>query len=135
MLVSIIKKVQAALNLLFYLGPVVRVHAVPFVDRNHQGTAGIQNKANQMKILVHQTFPGVDNQDDHMGVVDSLEGLDDGKLLHHLTDILAPAHTGRIDQCVLVIHAFKRDVNAIPGGAGHVIDDHPVLSEHAVDQC
>ena len=135
MLVGIVKKIQAALNLLLYLGPIVRVHAIPFVDRNHQGTACIQNKTNQMQVLIHQPFPGVDNQDDHMGIVDGLKGFNDGELLHHFTDVFAPAHTRCIDQRVLVIHAFERDINAVSGGTGHVIDNHPVFPEHTINQC
>ena len=113
---------------------LARRHAVPLVDRDHQCPTGLQGEAQQVEVVVHHAFTGVHHKDHHVGVLDGLQGLHHGEFFNFLMDLAALAHTGGVDQRVLLVVAFERDVDAVAGGAWLVIDDNAVFTEHAVDQ-
>ena len=87
-----------------------------------------------MQILVHQSLPGVNHEDNHVGVINCLQRFDNGELLHRFADVLPAPDTGCINQCVLFALALVRDIHAVTGGAGHIVNDHPLLTQHAVYQ-
>ncbi len=125
---------QAALQLGLDVVALARLHAVPLVQRDDQRAAGLQHEAEQVEVVLDHALAGVHHEDHHVGVLDGLEGLHHRELLHRLEDLAAAAHAGGVDQGVLLFVALERDVDAVAGGAGLVVDDHPLLAEHAVDQ-
>ena len=125
---------QATLQLDFHEIALARRHAVPLVDRDHQCPTGLQGKAQQVEVVVHHAFAGVHHEDHHVGVFDRLQGFHHRELFNFFVDLAALAHTGGVDQRVLFLVTFERDVDAVAGGTGLVVDDYPVFTEHTVNQ-
>ena len=84
--------------------------------------------------MIDHAFAGVHHEDHHVGVFDRLQGFDHGEFFDFFVDLAALAHTGGVDQRVLLVVTLERDVDTVAGGAGLVVDDYPVFTEHAVDQ-
>src|SRR5690606_26801068 len=79
-------------------------------------------------------FPGVYHEDHYMGVINGLQGLDNGKFLHRFLNVLAPAYTGRINQRITLSVTLERNVNTVAGSARLVVDHDPILTQQAVDE-
>ena len=110
------------------------LHAVPFVEGDHQGATGLQHEAEQVEVVLDHALASVHDEDHHVGVLDRLQRLDHRELLDRLEDLAATPHAGGVDQGVAFFVALEGDVDAVARGAGLVIDDHPLFAEHAVDQ-
>ncbi|MNO94180.1 hypothetical protein D3C76_857940 [compost metagenome] len=125
---------QPAFQLGLHVVAFTWLHAIPLVQGDDDGAAGFQGKAQQVQVMVNHAFAGIHDEDDHVGILDRLQGLDHGELFDFFVDLAALAHTGGVDQRVLLFIPFKRDVDTVAGGARLVIDDNPVFTEHTVDQ-
>ena len=125
---------QAPLQFGLHVVTLGRLHAIPLVQGDDQGTAGLEDEAEQVEVVLDHPFAGVHDEDHHVGVLDRLEGLHHRELFHRLEDLAAAPHASGVDQGVLLLVALERDVDAVAGGAGLVVDDHPLFAEHAVDQ-
>ncbi|KPW96283.1 Uncharacterized protein ALO50_05214 [Pseudomonas syringae pv. cerasicola] len=84
--------------------------------------------------MVDRTFAVVDDKDHHVGVLDGLQRLDHRELFNFLVDLAALAHTGSVDQRVLLFITLEGNVDTVARGAWLVIDDNPVFTQHSVDQ-
>ena len=129
-----LNKEQPALQLGLHIVTLARLHAVPLVQRDDQRSAAFQHETKQIQIVFDHAFTRIHDEDDHVRVLDRLQRLDHRELFHGLEDLAAATHTSRIDQGVLFVVAFERDVDAVAGGTGLVIDNDPLLAKHAVDQ-
>ena len=87
-----------------------------------------------MRILVGDVLARVEHEDHHIGILDRLQGLDDGELLRGLVDLAAAPQARRVDEGVGPSAALEIDVDAVAGGAGLVECDHPLFAENGVDQ-
>ena len=110
-------------------------HAVPLVDRHHQGTALLQHIARQGGVLLRDTaLPGVQHQHHHVGCVDSLQGFDDAEFFHCFTNPAATSHPGGIDEGIAHPVAFEGNEDAVAGGARLVEGDDALLAEDTIHQ-
>ena len=134
MLIGKLGEDQPALQLLLHIVLLPRLHAIPLVDRHHQRPARLQHEAQQVQVLFDDTFPGIDHEDHHVGVLDRLQGLDHRELLDGLEYLAAAAHPGGVDQGVGLAMPFVGDIDTVAGGTGLIEHHHTVLTEHAVDQ-
>ena len=110
------------------------VHPVPFIDTDHQGSACFDHIAEQMQILLDNTLFGIDDQDHHMSIFDRLKRLHNGKFFNGFLGFTPLADTGSIDQRVGFAAPFEGNINTVPCRTGLVIDHHPLLSKHSVDE-
>ncbi|MNJ36171.1 hypothetical protein D3C77_309500 [compost metagenome] len=125
---------QPALKLGLHVVALARLHAVPLVQGDDNGATGFQGKAKQVQVMVNHTFAGVHDEDHHVGVLDRLQGFHHRELFDFLVDLAALAHTSGVDQRVLLFVTLEGNVDTVAGSTRLVIDDHPVFTEHAVDQ-
>src|SRR5690606_9012139 len=125
---------QPAFQLGLHVIALAGLHAGPLVQRNHQSAATVEYETQQVEVVFDHAFARVHHEDHHVSVLDRLQCLDHGKLFHRLEDLAATAYARGIDQRVFLVTAFEWNVNAVAGGAGLVIDDDPLFTEHAVDQ-
>jgi hypothetical protein len=107
---------------------------VPLVDRDHQCTPGFQHEAGQMRVLLGNVLARIEHQHHHVGVLDRLQGLDDGELLHRLEHLALAAHAGGVDQDVGLAVALELDVDRVARGARLVERDHAFLANQGIDQ-
>ena len=115
-------------------GLVVLFDAVPLVDHDDAGFARLVSQTRHLGVLLRDPFVGVDEDEAHVTTVDGHGGTEDGELLHSVVYLGFFAHTGRVDEDILAELIFKVAVHCVPGGAGHVADDDPLLPQDAVDQ-
>src|SRR3989338_4948463 len=125
---------QPALQLDLHVIALARLHAVPFVQGNHQSAAAFQHEAEQVKVMIDHTFAGIHDEYHDVGVLDRLQGFHHRELFHRLKDLAATTYASGINQGVLLVIALERDVDTIAGGTGLVIHDDSFFTEHAVDQ-
>ncbi len=84
--------------------------------------------------MLDHAFAGIHDENHDVGVLDRLQRLDHRKLFDGLENLAAAAHTGRVDQRVLLVVAFEGNVDAVTGCTSLVINDDPLLAKHAIDQ-
>ncbi|MNZ46911.1 hypothetical protein D3C78_646080 [compost metagenome] len=125
---------QPAFQLGLHVVALARLHAVPLVQGDDDGATGFQGKAQQVQVMVNHAFAGIHDEDDHVGILDRLQGFDHGELFDFFVDLAALAHPGGVDQGVLLFVTLEGNVDTVAGGAGLVVDDDPLFTEHAVDQ-
>ncbi|VGP57875.1 hypothetical protein SB00098_01319 [Klebsiella quasipneumoniae subsp. quasipneumoniae] len=129
-----VDKAQTIVEGLFHLLLHFLAQAVPFVDDDHQGAAAVEDKAQQRQILIGDAFAGINHQQHDVGVFNRLQRLDDREFLHHVSNFAALAHPGGIDEHVFALVTLHRDVNAVAGGARHIVDHHTIFAEDAVGE-
>ncbi len=126
-----VEEVELAVDIAFDLRPAILAQVVPLVDGHHQRLAGLEDESGHVGVLVGDVLTRVEHQYHHVGVLDRLQGLDDGELLHGLFDLAAAPQPRRVDESVGPPAALEIDMDAVAGGAGLVESDHPFLAEHA----
>ncbi len=129
-----IDKLQTALQFVTHPVTLGFFQPIPLVDGDHQGTAGVEDKAQQVGILLAHTFVGIDHQHHHVGLFDSLQGLDDAEFLQLVTDLAPTPHTGGIDEGVFLPAALEGHIDTVAGGARHVVGQHPFFAKDAIDE-
>ena len=70
--------------------------------------------------MIGDAVLGVDDENDDVGVLDGLQGLDDGELLDGLEHLALLAKAGRVDELVGTAVVFEVDADGVAGGARHV---------------
>jgi hypothetical protein len=133
--VRIVDELQAALELAANPLFLVAIDAVPLIECNHQATTRVDTLSQQVQILLHDPLVGIHDQNHNIGIGDRFKGFDNGKLLHHLTDIFAASNARGINQRVVFAVSLVFDIDTVAGRAGLVIYHHAVFAEHAIDQC
>ena len=73
-------------------------------------------------VLLGDALPGVDHDDAHVRPVNGHLGAHDGEFLNPVVHLGLAADAGRI----------QPGVHRVPGGAGHIADNHPLLAQHPV---
>ena len=89
--------------------------------------------AGDLLILFGNAFRRVDHQQRYVAALDGGDSPYDGELLHVVRHLAAAADAGGIDQRVLDAILLERRIDGIPGGAGNVAHDHPLLTHERVD--
>ena len=128
------EKIKLALDILLDLLAPILVDRIPLVHRHHQGTAGLDGKTCDMRVLVGDILTRIDHQHHHVAFLNGLQRLDYRKLLDGLEHFAASAQTRRIHQDVFPTIAGKRHLDGIPRGAWHVEGDDALLAEQGIDE-
>ena len=128
------EKMQLALDVALDGIPLIRVQPVPLVHRQHQRAPCLQGKIGQMGILLGDLVARIDHQHHHIGILDRLQRLHHRELLHRLVDLAAAAHTGGVDDSVLLAGALEIDIDRIACGTGLVKSDDPLFAQNGVDK-
>ncbi len=113
---------------------LVRRHGVPLVDGDHDGTAGLEDEARKMRILLRDSLLGVEYQHDDIGILDRLQRLDHREFLDGFEHLAAAAHAGGVDQRVPASVALEIDVDRVARRPWLVECDHPFFPEQRVDE-
>ena len=87
-----------------------------------------------MRVLLGNVLARIEHQHHHVGVLDRLQGLDDGEFFHRLEHLATTPHAGGVDQDVGFAVALEFDINRIARGARLVERDHAFLAHQRVDQ-
>ena len=87
-----------------------------------------------MRILIRHVLSGVEHQNDDVGGFDSLQGLNDRKLLDGFEYTTLASHARRIDQLVFLVAAFELDLDRIARGTWLVKSNHPLFTQQRIDQ-
>ena len=87
-----------------------------------------------MQILLDNALLGIDDQNYHMSIFDRLQRFHNGKFFNGFLGFTPPANAGGIDQRVGFAPPFEVNINAVSCRARLVINHHPFLSEHSVDE-
>ena len=115
-------------------GLVVFRHQIPLVDGDDHRPTALVGIARHGQILIGHPVGGIDDHHHHMGPIHRLEGLNDTELFQRLVGLaLAPNPRG-INQHVAFLLVIEGRIDAVPGGAGGGIGDHPLVTENPVDQ-
>ena len=85
-------------------------------------------------VLVGDALGRVDHQQGDVGAVDRLERPDERVVLGALVDLRLAAHPGRVDEADRAVRRVHDRVDRVAGGAGHVVDHRPVLTDEPVEQ-
>ncbi len=72
-----IEKLQLALQDLAGLLTGIGIQAIPFIDRNNQGTTGLHDEIGNVRILIGDIGLGIDHQDHDVGIFDLIGNLRD----------------------------------------------------------
>ena len=108
--------------------------AVPFVNDNHQRATAVEDKAQQREILIGNPLPRINHQQHHVGVFDRLQGFNHREFLDDIGDLTAFAHAGGVNQHIFTLVALHRDVDAVAGRSGHVVDHYAVFAQDTVGE-
>lgn len=83
--------------------------------------------------MIGDAVLGVDDENDDVGVLDGLQGLDDGELLDGpRTPCPSWRRAGRVDELVGTAVVFEVDADGVAGGAGHVEGDEALFADQAL---
>ena len=116
------------------LARALGVSVVPFVDRDHQRAARLEDEAGDVRVLLGDVRRRIDQQHDDVGILDRLQRLDHRKLLDRLGDLAALAHAGGVDQRVVPRAAVEVEIQRVARRARLVEGDHALLAEQRIDQ-
>ena len=129
-----VDKAQTIVEGLLHLLLHFLTQAIPLVNDDHQRTAAVKNKAQQREVLVGDPFASIDHQQHDVGVFNRLQRFDHRELFHDVGDFPALAHPGGIDEHVFALVTLHRDINAVTGGARHIVDHHAIFTEDAIGE-
>ena len=91
-------------------------------------------KPGDLGVLIGDAVPGVDHDEAHVRPLDGQLRPHDGELLHPLVHLGLAADAGGVDEHIAAQLVFIHGVHRVPGGAGHVADDDPLLPQDVVHQ-
>lgn len=78
--------------------------------------------------MIGDAVLGVDDENDDVGVLDGLQGLDDGELLDGLEHLALLAKAGRVDELV-GRRCIRSRRGGVAGGARHVEGDEALFAD------
>ena len=107
---------------------------VPFVNRQDQGPAFLNDHAGDGQVLFFQHRVTVQHQHHDLGKTDGAQRFADRKPLDFLGNPGLAPHAGGIDQLDLAPPIGPGDGNGIPGNARFRAGQHAVIAEQLVDQ-
>ena len=91
-------------------------------------------QARHLGVLLRDALGGIDQDEAHIAALDGHGGPKDGVLLDVLLHLGLAADAGGVDEHEPALVVFKIGVDSVPGGAGHVGDDDPLLPQDPVHQ-
>ena len=91
-------------------------------------------QARHLGVLLGNAVLGVDHNEAHVAALDGHGGPQDAVFLDGVVHLGLFAHTGGVDEVILAGSIFKIAVDGVPGGAGHIADDDPLLPQDAVGE-
>ena len=110
------------------------LHGVPFVDHDDGGFPCLVDQSGDFGVLLRDAVVGVDEDQADVCPLDGVDGAHVGILLNGVVHLALAAHTGGVDEAVFSGFVFKVGVDGVPGGACHVGDDDPFLSQDPVQE-
>ncbi len=122
--------IQLRSNLVF----LVLVRSIPFVDGDYQCSTGIQNMAKQVQVLVYDTLPGINHQDDNIRIRNCLESFDNRERFYLFGNLAPSPDSCSINNGVGFSFTLIRDVDTVPGSASLIKNDYSVFTEQPIDQ-
>src|SRR5258706_14515318 len=128
------EKSQLATEFALHVLALFGVEVIPLVDADDERATGFEDEAGDVRVLVADVLPRVEQENDHVRVLNRLERLDDRKLLDLFDDLAATANARGVDQRVRLAAALEIEVDRIARRAGLVERDHALFAEQHVDQ-
>ena len=116
------------------LADEARRHQIPLVDGQHDGAARIVGVARDVRVLRRHAFGGVHHEDRDVASLEALERHDHGELLEDFGDPPLAPDAGGVDEEVRAITEGQRRVHRVARRARSLVDEHPLLAEHRVDE-
>ena len=115
-------------------GFAVLLDEVPLIDHDDAGLTGLVGHTGHLGVLLGDALLGVDEDEAHVRPLDGHLGPEHAVALDGLVHLGLFAHAGGVDEDVLPGLVLEIAVDGVPGGAGHVADDGPLLSQDLVGQ-
>ena len=122
------QKWQAVFNRSLHPLTLVVIDRIPFVHGQHHGAATFKGVARYVRVLIGHALLGVQQQQDHVGRFNRLQGFDHRELFNGLENLAFTAQTGRVNQLEFLTLPLKRNADRIPRGARHVKCHQALLS-------
>ena len=91
-------------------------------------------QASHLRILFRHTFVCIDQNQAYVGALNRHGRAKNGKFLDSVIHLGFLTHPSRVDEEVFPLLVFKIAVHRVPGGACHVGNDDPLLSQNTIDQ-
>ena len=92
------------------------------------------NQSGNFGVLLGDPVVGVDQNQADVGTLDGADGAHIGILFNLIVDFALAPHSGGVDQAIAAGFIFIIGVNGVPGGAGDVGDNDPLLAQNLVEQ-
>ena len=92
------------------------------------------SKTGHLGVLLRNALGGVDENQAYICPLNGHGGPEDAVLLNVLRHLGPPPDTGGVNEDKAALVVFKTGVDGVPGGAGHVGDDDPLLAKNPVYQ-
>ena len=117
-----------------FVGLVVFLDEVPFVDHNHHAFVVALDEGEDIQILHLQPLAGIEHQDTDIAVLDGADTAHDGIELQVFTHFRLLAEAGGVDKVEVESEHVVAGIDAVACGAGDRGYDVAFLSGDEVDE-